>query len=735
MRTAVLVGMLSWAVVQGAVLTEAVAQSEPAVEPAAAEPTVERQDPPGRVARLAYKDGAVVMAPAGTEEWAEAILNRPLTTGDKVWVEKGGKAELQTGSTSIYLNETTGFSVVDLDDELLHAGITDGAATIRVRRKLDNESIEIETPNATVRLLHPGEYHIEVAEDGAATVVRTRSGESEVIGERDTFRVKANERGLFRGAQDLSGEIIALGPRTAFEDWANERERRAEQSQTARYVSRDVIGYEDLDRDGEWIDEPEYGYVWRPTYVVADWAPYRYGRWVWVSPWGWSWVDNARWGFAPFHYGRWAYLRSRWCWVPGPRHVRPIYAPALVGWVGGTGLTVSLSFGSGVGWFPLGPREIYVPGYWHSRRYIHNVNFSNTLIVNNIYLNNSYYRRGGRYNYRYGHRRHAVTVVSRDNFRSGRRLDGRYVNVEDRNLRNWHRYGGAPAIAPERESVLASRAVDRRPAWRPLIRPEHLDAGRGNTEFLARRAPPARISFDAERRAVEANRGRPVDRSRMFTNNPREAAYRRGELRAGWAPARGAVRSAEANPRAPEMTSLRSGGTAGAARERTIRGGAGGAAPLPAAPVRRDDRPSWGGQLDADRSRGASPSKRAERERRSDGRGGAVPPPPKRYTPPAPRQYTSPGQQESFRQDRSRGDRSDGRFNREPSHAPRSVDHSVRRSAPPPARQDFGSRPQRSSSSSANSSSRHSSGRSSSSSGGGRSSSSSRSSSEGGRWR
>jgi hypothetical protein len=24
-----------------------------------------------------------------------------------------------------------------------------------------------------------------------------------------------------------------------------------------------------------------------------------------MSPWGWTWVDNAPWGFAPFHYGRW----------------------------------------------------------------------------------------------------------------------------------------------------------------------------------------------------------------------------------------------------------------------------------------------------------------------------------------------------------------------------------------------------------------------------------------------
>ena len=81
-----------------------------------------------------------------------------------------------------------------------------------------------------------------------------------------------------------------------------------------------------------------------------------------------------RWGYAPFHYGRWAHVRNRWCWVPGPRHMRAVYAPALVGWVGSPGAHVS--------WFPLGPREVYSPGRRYSRHYFERVNVSNTVIVN-----------------------------------------------------------------------------------------------------------------------------------------------------------------------------------------------------------------------------------------------------------------------------------------------------------------------------------------------------------------
>mgnify|MGYP006969297544 CR=1 FL=1 len=66
-----------------------------------------------------------------------------------------------------------------------------------------------------------------------------------------------------------------------------------------------------------------------------SWAPYTTGRWAWVAPWGWTWVDVAPWGFAPFHYGRWVPRGPYWAWSPGRYVARPVYAPALVGWVGG----------------------------------------------------------------------------------------------------------------------------------------------------------------------------------------------------------------------------------------------------------------------------------------------------------------------------------------------------------------------------------------------------------------
>lgn len=147
-----------------------------------------------------------------------------------------------------------------------------------------------------------------------------------------------------------------------------------------------MVGYEELDAYGAWQTAPEYGAVWVPR-VEAGWAPYHDGRWVWRDPWGWTWIDAAPWGFAPFHYGRWAYWGNRWVWAPGRIVRRPVYAPALVAFVGGAHWGVSVGVGGGgggVGWFPLAPNEPWVPGYRVSPTYVRNVNVTNVTNVTNI---------------------------------------------------------------------------------------------------------------------------------------------------------------------------------------------------------------------------------------------------------------------------------------------------------------------------------------------------------------
>src|SRR6202022_3319798 len=237
-------------------------------------------------------------------------------------------------------------------------------------------------------------------------------GEGEVTAGGKSYDVHAGELAEFNGTDaDVEYRSDRAPDPDDFDRWSADRDRREENSVSARYVSRDMVGYSDLDDNGTWREEPEYGHVWYPNSVSVGWAPYSSGIWTYVGPWGWTWVDYEPWGFAPFHYGRWNNFGGRWGWCPGPIGYYPVYGPAFVGFLGGG--EFGFGVGLGVGWFPLGFGEVYHPWYHCGGGYLRNVNVNNTYIrnVNNINIVNN--------NYAYARNPAAVTATSHNNFVNG----------------------------------------------------------------------------------------------------------------------------------------------------------------------------------------------------------------------------------------------------------------------------------------------------------------------------
>jgi hypothetical protein len=415
-------------------------------------------DPPERVARLGYFSGSVSFRPADADDWAPASANYPLTEGDHLWTDDDGRGELRVGgSTVVRLAPRTAFSFLNLDDNSAQMRISEGGVTVTIGDLDRDEVVEVDTPDAAVSLLERGFYRIEVTDDGSRTIVTVRRGQADVTSGGASVVVHSGDAIVIDGGDSPRYDVRdAEGP-TDWEDWAVERDRRYEGGESRRYVSAGVVGYQDLDDHGRWRDDTEYGHVWVPTTVAVDWAPYRYGHWAYVQPWGWTWVDDASWGFAPFHYGRWAHRSWGWCWVPGTIVARPVYAPALVAFVGGADFSVSVVAGGGVGWFPLAPREVYVPPYRHSTRYIQNVNVTNVNITNvnvtNVNVTNV--------NYANRHVGGAVTVVNRETFVSSRPVGRATVNVSTQNLdRAQVRTAVVQDIRPRRESIMAANVAN-----------------------------------------------------------------------------------------------------------------------------------------------------------------------------------------------------------------------------------------------------------------------------------
>jgi hypothetical protein len=483
------------------------------VQRAVAQDREEQDDPPSRVARLGYLQGSVSFQPAGQSEWVEAAPNRPMTTGDQIWADKDSRAELSIGSAVIDLNSSTGVSFLNLDDHTVQVQLSSGSISVRVRHLDRDDVFEIDTPNQAFSIFQAGRYRVEASEDGKYTVVSIREGEGESTGNGQTYSLHRGQRATFEGTDRLNAQVEDIGDPDDFDNWSYGRDHRYENSPSARYVSHDVVGYEDLDDNGDWRPDSGYGNVWYP-HVAAGWAPYREGHWAWIDPWGWTWVDDEPWGYAPFHYGRWLSIRGRWGWVPGPVEVRPVYAPALVVFVGGGG-----GFSGNMGWFPLGPREVYVPSYAVSRGYVNRVNVSNTTVnvtqVTNVYNTTIINKTTNITNVTYVNRNvsGAVTAVPQRAFASGQPVGRAAVAVNARDIASAP-VNARAVVAPTSNSVLGLHANTANRVAAP-------PAAVASRPVVAKAtAPPPPVPFAARQQELAAHPGQPIARQEMQRLQP-----------------------------------------------------------------------------------------------------------------------------------------------------------------------------------------------------------------------
>jgi hypothetical protein len=467
-------------------------------------------DPPGRVGRLADLQGQAWTFATESGEWLAAERNAVLTSGDRIATDAGGRVELRVGSTTVYLDGASELEMARLDDERIDLRLYSGSAALRIRNPEKLREIAVLTGEGRFTFQRTGRYRVDRFDEASHLTVY--SGEGLYEGPRSALAVHAGQHAEFwidgaGVAQYRTPEPV----RDAFAAWAGERDRASDRSASTQYVSPEMTGVEELDRYGRWQQTAEYGALWVPYGVAPGWVPYSTGRWAWVRPWGWTWVDEAPWGFAPFHYGRWVYFGGSWCWAPGYRVMRPVFAPALVAWVGGPNFSLSLNFGGGpaVGWFPLAPREVYVPGYRHSPRYVREVNV--THVTNVTIINNAVRQPPNPYDLRNRKFPNAVTVVPATVVRNRQPVAGPAAQLRDtpvaRQLvvRNDAAGGNAfvPPVAPPARPARGSfDASTVRPPVRTQTGPG-VPAGRAQTpraEPAERTAPPRAEPADRDTR-------------------------------------------------------------------------------------------------------------------------------------------------------------------------------------------------------------------------------------------
>jgi hypothetical protein len=339
-------------------------------------------DPPGTVGRLAFADGSVSFHDQDDATWTKAIVNTPLTSGDGVWTEPQAHSELSVAGTRVRLDGATQLDMLAIDDSQTRLQLGQGRLDVRAYTLDSKMPYRIVTPRGTITLSQPGDYYVAAGSTEDATRLGVRSGSAELLGlNGQTTTIQAGQ------VVEISGDVgapqlhtLTTAPPVLPAYWAV-RDKQVTYDPPTQYLSSGITGYEDMNAYGSWSKDSQYGDVWTPRTIPANWQPYRTGHWSNVAPWGWTWIDDQPWGYAPYHYGRWANSNNRWVWVPPQRDVPPVYAPALVAFIGGVELTATLGKQSSapVGWFPLGPNETYVPSYTTDRDYYNRINRSSQI--------------------------------------------------------------------------------------------------------------------------------------------------------------------------------------------------------------------------------------------------------------------------------------------------------------------------------------------------------------------
>ena len=387
--------------------------------------------------RLSFIDGQVSFWRPGDKDWQPALLNIAVAPGDLLYTGADANLELQVGGRAfLRAGGDTQLGLVSHEPDYLQLKVTAGHAALDVRDLAGGQTIEVDTPNAALTIDRPGYYRVDVTEPSTAFVAR-RGGPALVTpAGGQPSDIESGEQAVIDGTTTAR---LATYPAPATDQWDRWNYERTDwllEASSDRYVPPDIYGTDDLDRYGNWQVEPTYGRIWVPS-VTPGWAPYSTGRWMWDPYYDWTWVDDAPWGWAPFHYGRWVYVNNYWAWAPGPIPVaiRPVYAPALVAFFGGSGVHVGIGVPF-VSWVALGWGEPLVP-WWGPVGFVGHpwwAGWCGPRFYNNVVVDRHTIIHVNRIVYRNVHVRHGVVGVPRDEFGHGAPKLTRFERIEQRHL-------------------------------------------------------------------------------------------------------------------------------------------------------------------------------------------------------------------------------------------------------------------------------------------------------------
>ena len=256
-----------------------------------------QDDPPDQAGRISWASGTVSVQPMGSEDWGQAYVNLPMGPGDRVFTDSDGWAEIQVGQTYMRMGPNTDVTLVSDTPSSIGFGVAQGSVHLHTFGLWQDQWLNVSTPNGNAQFAEIGELRVDVLPADGATVFTNFGQGAYLTGAGGYEQQVGNMQSIeLAGTNPVYPQWLQPSSPDRLDAWSQQRDQWATQAASYRYVSPEVPGAADLDANGDWVPDSDYGPMWFPRNDSEDWEPYHNGHWVNRDPWGWVWVEDEPWG-------------------------------------------------------------------------------------------------------------------------------------------------------------------------------------------------------------------------------------------------------------------------------------------------------------------------------------------------------------------------------------------------------------------------------------------------------
>lgn len=184
-----------------------------------------------------HAEGSLAVAAANDREWVEARPGRPVGHGERLWVDRGSRAELQVAGHTLRVGGQTQLAFDAIGANATRISMQRGTVVARVPALAARENFEVDTPNLALRAAQPGQYRVDVDPRGT-TRVTVLEGLARIYGQRgESQEVKAGQRVSFQGRNLALSAPPAKPESDDLDRWVVTRETRAAPAASGTHVA------------------------------------------------------------------------------------------------------------------------------------------------------------------------------------------------------------------------------------------------------------------------------------------------------------------------------------------------------------------------------------------------------------------------------------------------------------------------------------------------------------------